>query len=528
MEAAVSAGYVQGNLYGYFEPDRTITLKEGVTMAVRLLGYSDADFSGAWPTGQMALYRNLDLDEGISIGPDGAMTRQDAMNLFYNLLTAPTKTGQTYLTTLGHALTATGEIDRVSLVNSVMSGPVVMAGDWQSKMNLDPAAANIYRNGTLTNLAALQPNDVLYWSKSMRTIWAYSNKVTGVYQAVTPSASSPSAVTVAGNTYTIETSDAKYALSNLGPYQTGDTVTLLLGRDGGVAAVASSAQVSGTLYGVVSGTADSSYTDQNGNRYTAKTVSLTATDGSSYAYPVSTSASWKAGDLVQVTLSDGEAKVSRLSASSLSGKVNAAGTKLGNNALADDVEILDMNGKGEACKVSPSRLAGVNLSSSAVKYVRKNAAGEIDRLILNDVTGDLYTYGVLTEVNEATIPDGGLGTMMGIYQYDISGTPYVYQYQGGHFNAAEGPACIKGNPRSPSSIRNLTSVSLSSLDALSATTKNNQTFPLSASVAVYEVRNGSYYLSSLERVRTGYTLTGYYDKTAEGGGRIRVILAREQ
>ena len=528
VEAAVSAGYVQGNLYGYFEPDRTITLKEGVTMAVRLLGYSDADFSGAWPAGQMALYRNLDLDEGISIGPDGAMTRQDAMYLFYNLLTAPTKTGQTYLTPLGHALTATGEIDRVSLVNSVMSGPVVMAGDWQSKMNLDPAAANIYRNGTLTNLAALQPNDVLYWSKSMRTIWAYSNKVTGVYQAVTPSASSPSAVTVAGNTYTIETSDAKYALSNLGPYQTGDTVTLLLGRDGGVAAVASSAQVSGTLYGVVSGTADSSYTDQNGNRYTAKTVSLTATDGSSYAYPVSTSASWKAGDLVQVTLSDGEAKVSRLSASSLSGKVNAAGTKLGNNALADDVEILDMNGKGEACKVSPSRLAGVNLSSSAVKYARKNAAGEIDRLILNDVTGDLYTYGVLTEVNEATIPDGGLGTMMGIYQYDISGTPYVYQYQGGHFNAAEGPACIKGNPRSPSSIRNLTSVSLSSLDALSATTKNNQTFPLSASVAVYEVRNGSYYLSSLERVRTGYTLTGYYDKTAEGGGRIRVILAREQ
>ena len=170
----------------------------------------------------------------------------------------------------------------------------------------------------------------------------------------------------------------------------------------------------------------------------------------------------------------------------------------------------------------------MNLSSSAVKYARKNAAGELDRLILNDVTGDLYTYGVLTEVNEATIPDGGLGTMMGVYQYDVGGVPYVYQYQGGHFNAAEGPACIKGNPRSPSSIRNLTSVSLSSLDALSATTKNNQTFPLSASVAVYEVRNGSYYLSSLERVRTGYTLTGYYDKTAEGGGRIRVILAREQ
>ena len=42
-----------------------------------------------------------------------------------------------------------------------MSGPVVMAGDWQSKMNLDPAAANIYRNGTLTNLAALDRKSVV-------------------------------------------------------------------------------------------------------------------------------------------------------------------------------------------------------------------------------------------------------------------------------------------------------------------------------------------------------------------------------
>ena len=53
-------------------------------------GYSDADFSGAWPSGQMTLYRNLDLDEGIAIGPDDNMTRQDAMRLFYNLLTTPT------------------------------------------------------------------------------------------------------------------------------------------------------------------------------------------------------------------------------------------------------------------------------------------------------------------------------------------------------------------------------------------------------------------------------------------------------
>ena len=527
VEAAVAAGYVRGNLYGYFEPDRTITLKEGVTMAVRLLGYTDSDFSGAWPAGQMTLYRNLNLDEGIAIGPDGAMTRQDAMYLFYNLLTAETKTGQVYLMTLGHALTASGEIDRVSLINSVMSGPVVMTGSWQSKINFDLSTANLYRNGNAVSLASLQPDDVIYWSKSMRTLWAYSNKVTGLYQAVTPSASNPSTVTVAGKTYAIETADAAYALSNLGQYKTGDTVTLLLGRNGGVAAVAASSAVNGTLYGVVSAVMDAGYTDENGNSYTAKTVAFTATDGNTYSYPVAANASFKAGNLVQVTLSgSGSAQVSRLSQTSVSGKVNASATKLGNTPLADDLEILDANADGQAVRLYPSRLAGMQLDSDDVKYCRRNASGEIDILILNDATGDIYSYGVLTTVNETDIPAAGI--LMGYYVYDVGGTSYPYQLNSGVLNLSVGPVKIQGSPMAPSKISKLDGVKLTSVDALTAVTGSNESFPVSDGVAVYELENGTYRLSSLERVRAGYSLMGYYDKAVSDGGRIRVIVARPQ
>ena len=46
-------------------------------------------------------------------------------------------------------------------------------------------------------------------------------------------------------------------------------------------------------------------------------------------------------------------------------------------------------------------------------------------------------------------------------------------------------------------------------------------------MVVYEVKNGSYYYSSLGAVLGGsYTLTAYYDRTDSEGGRIRVILAR--
>jgi hypothetical protein len=456
------------------------------------------------------------------------MTRQDAMYLLYNLLTAKTKTGYVYLTTLGHSLTAAGEIDRVALINSAMKGPVVVTSGWQSQVGFDLSTATVYRGGKLSSLSALQTNDVLYWSKSMHTLWAYSNKVTGLYQAVSPSASSPSAVTVAGKTYAIETSDAAYALSNLGSYKTGDTVTLLLGRDGGVAAVAESGTVTGTVYGVVSAVADSAYTDGNGNSYTAKTVTLTATDGNTYSYPVEANSSLKAGNLVQVTSSGSDTQVKRLSQASISGKINSSATKLGNTALSEDVEILDMNSDGLAVKVSASRMANVSLSGDDVKFYRKNAAGEVDTLILNDVTGDLYSYGVITSSNETDVSYESQSVLAGDYNYDVGGVTYSHRVSGSVLNLSVGPVQIQGSLYAPSKFKKLTAVKLTAVDALTAATQDNGAFPVWSGVAVYELENGTYRLSSLERVRTGYALTGYYDKAVSAGGCIRVIVARAQ
>lgn len=530
VEAAVAAGYVNGYLDGTFHPDEEITLAMGVTMAVRLLGYSDSDFSGAWPAGQMTLYHSLDLDEGISAAQNSPMTRQDAMYLFYNLLTAKTKQGQTYLNVLKPTLpllNSAGEIDRVALINSAMEGPVVMASGWQSKVNFDVSTATVYRSGNPSSLSALQPNDVIYWSKSMRTLWAYSNKVTGLYQAVSPSASSPQAVTVAGKTYAIETTSAAYDLSNLGRFKTGDTVTLLLGRDGGVAAVTPASSAASNLVGVVTGVEDSPYTDQSGNGYTAKTVRFTATDGVSYSYPVDAKSSLKAGNLVQVTLtSGGEAQITRLTQSSVLGKVSADAAKIGSTPISDDVEILDVNGDGASVKLYPSRLAGLKLDSGDVKYARKNAAGEIDRLILDDVTGDLYSYGVLTKVQESGMIS--MGVVTGTYVYDVAGTSYTYTNPTGVFNLTTGPVKIQGSLYAPEKIFKLDSAKLSSVDALTAVTQEGQSIPVSDAVAVYELENNTYRLSSLERVRAGYALTGFYDKPTAEGGRIRVIVARPQ
>ena len=522
VEAAVAAGLVNGFLDGTFRPDQTITLAEGVTMAVRLLGYQDLDFSGTWPSGQMSLFHSLDLDDGIRDVPNAPMTRRDAMCLFYNLLTADTKDGRPYLAVLGKPMTPTGDIDRVALINEAMDGPVVLAPGWTDKLGFDlNGAVTVYRAGKPSTVSALQSNDVLYYSRSMRTIWAYTSKVSGQLQAVAPNAAAPTSVTVAGRTYPIETADAAYALSNLGGHTIGDNVTLLLGRTGGVAALADAAQLNSVVYGVISEVTETTFTDKDGNSYVSDSVVVSATDGNSYTYPVDAGHHKYAGQLVQVTTSGDQVSVSSLRQSSVSGKVNADATQIGRTPLAANVDILDVNRSGASVKISPSRLATMELEQDDVKFCHKDLEGKIDILILNDFTGDLYTYGILVSAEEV----GSGFAIHGTYEFDVNGQTYTYNMMNGHLNKPLGPVKIEGSPSRPSQVWTMDGVKLTALDPFTATTEDHETVTVSPGVVVYERSNGVYKLSSLERVRTGYRLTGYYDKDLSKGGSIRIVVA---
>lgn len=523
IQVAKEKGAVQGNTHGLFEPDRNITLVEGATMALRLLGYQDSDFSGAWGSGQMAMYRTLKLDRNISATQTEAMTRQDSLWLFYNLLTAANKSGQTYLTTLGYGLTAAGEIDRLALINSAMDGPVVAEVGWQSLVPFNVNGATVYRSGSASTLSAIQNTDVIYWSKSMRTLWAYTGKATGAIQTLSPNATAPTAVTLGGQTYALETATAAYDLSDLGAFRTGDMVTILLGRSGGVAAVRKPGQNAGMVYGIVTGTGTGTYMDADGKSYTAGNVTVTATDGGTYTYQwENKDKKLEAGDMVQVALSSSGAEIKKLSKAALTGKVSDAGDKLGSYVLADDVEILDTYGDLTAGRVYASRLAGVTMKDNMVRYYTLNTQGEVDRLILDDVTGDLHQYGVLTDVTEVS-----MGTiLMASYVYDVGGVIVPYTTEKHIWNLKEAPCQIKYDGQTLDRIFNLTELKLTSVAGNKATA-GNRDYTLSDNVAVYELRDKTYYLTELSRVTGGsYTLTGWYDKAETDGGRVRVIIAK--
>ena len=85
---------------------------------------------------------------------------------------------------------------------------------------------------------------------------------------------------------------------------------------------------------------------------------------------------------------------------------------------------------------------------------------------------------------------------------------------------------IKGDLSNPEKIYNLTKVSADRISG-NQLIASNRSYTMADNVVIYEYRNGSYYLSSAERVQEkGLTLTGWYDKAESSGGRIRLVVAK--
>lgn len=387
---------------------------------------------------------------------------------------------------------------------------------WQSSLGFTPG--KVYRNGSNAVLTNIQEYDVVYWNRSMNTVWAYGKKTTGTIQAIAPSGAEPSSVTVAGRTYQIETSSAAYALSDLGQYHLGDAVTLLLGRSGGVAAVAGVSVGAGNQVGVVVNVENTSYPDGSGGSYTAQTVTLLATDGQTYQYQ--SQGSYRKGSVVRVAAGQGDGVSLRgLGSASLSGQVSKDGAKLDKYSFAQGAEILDVS-ESRGAVIHPGRLAGLKLDSGKVRYYSLNPQGEIDMLILNDVTGDAYQYGVLTRFEE----QGEGMSRYYTYEYDVGGVKYALPGSTTRFRLNGVGLRVLGDPADPDRLQSLTATKAGQIVG-NQLIAGNQAYTLSDDVLVYEQRSGQYYLSSLARAENG-DVTGWYDKAESEGGRVRVIIVK--
>lgn len=522
VRIAIEQGWMTGYVDGSFRPDQAITLEEGCSALLKVLGYDPPALKGAYPAAQLAKAGSVGLLDGVSAKRGSRLTGQDCADLFYNLLTVKTAAGTVYGTTLGYTVT-NGQVDYSALVSADTKGPYVAES---SSLSLPFTPSAVYYNGAASSLSAVQQYDVYYYNANMSAVWVYHDRATGTLTGLSPSKAAPTAAAVAGVSYQIGTSEAAWQLSSQGSFQEGDMVTLLLGMNGEAVRAVDPVENEAIYYGSVVSSTKAASTSSTASSATASaqvTTRVACADGVVRTFYHSGNA-LSAGKLVTVSTTQSGTNVRSLSTKRLEGTVSKDGTGLGGRKFAAGAQILDTDENGGYARVYLSRLAGTRLSGDDVRYYTLNAAGEIDRMVLYEVTGDTQPYvyvsgiednssGMNISVSYTYIQDGQVQNISSRAKYAIKSGGVMLVYEKGGLK----------------SMRQLVSVNLDSLSSLGAMGGGKE-YKIAENVQVL-LRDGTgsqgYYLTGLSQINgEDYKLTGWYDNLGySAGGRIRIIVA---
>lgn len=518
VKVVVEQGYMVGQVDGKFSPNRDVLLEEAVTAVLCLLGYDSKTLSGTYPHAQLSKYYELDLDDYMTAQAGQTLTREDCMYLFFNLLNTKTTDGSLYANKLGYASTTYEEIDTIALTRSFTQGPYIVGKN--ALPTVLSAVDTIYRNDKSTSSTALENYDICYYNSKLNTVWVYDQKVTGRLTYI-DDYYSPTMITVAGKDYSLESTTVKYKFMAGGDFVEGDVVTLLLGQYDLVSDVVTAAVTDSAMVGLVLGQGVVQVPEGSQDSSLSRYVSVVTTEGE--VLEVDSNGLYYPGRLVEISYAGGVQSVKGVGDQNLEGTVNSTATKIGNYTLAEDVSIIEITGSQYAT-IYPMRLAGYTLKDEDVRYYSTNSQGEIDQIMLEDVTGDAAQYVYISATN--TTESGFFNIVR--YSYYFNGQYSSYTSETRTLNGKKGAAYFEYDDFGVlSKIVNLESMELTSVNVLQGTSAG-KILEMADDIQVYETFRNAYQQVSLTDVDDldRYTLTAYYDQGIfSAGNKIRMIVA---
>lgn len=433
--------------------------------------------------------------------------------------------------TVGDSLTvyrdANGTPDYATVSTDDLVGPItVQNANWLTATGLKNP--EIMKNGARVTATDIAPNDIIYYSTALNRVFAYRKQVTGVYEKALPNQDQPTSVVVSGTTYAIEGASALDQLAS-GGIAIGSSVTLLLGKSGGIADVITP---QGSVVGYLTQTGTKSYeTDASLGTYTGYYATVIAPDGESYTYITDRDYKNSKNRVVQVTFDGaGVAKITTARPSvTVSGAVDADNNKIGNKSVAPDVKILDVSTTDVDetalwTSVYLKRLDGMTLSASSVLYAQTNDQGQISLLILKDATGDMFDYVLITKAEE-TVSDTRVS---GQYTYLKEGTSHTAMTNGTTFGIkTRTGAKMVSSPAGVQKLSALTRIS-EGITQITPTTliANGTEYRVSDRVQVYtrDANYGYNLIPITDLTLEGNRISAYHDGLPKQGGQVRIII----
>ena len=401
----------------------------------------------------------------------------------------------------------------------------------------------IFKNGIPADLTDLRQYDVGTYDAGSNTLFVSDLKLTGLYENAYPNSNAPSTVTVMGAEFSVLPS----AIPDLAQFKVGDRMTLLLTTTGQVAGAVSTDVAKSNAVGVAKVTAGGEGSDG--------TAEITLLDGLITLKGSTTGSEKLNGYLVTVSSGRrGYLTLSRVNGKGASGILNLTTGRVGTKALSEGARFFEQVGNGELVEIERSDITVDTVPANKITYVGYDWAGRVDKLVLDDVTGDRYDYGMIyyrpagpQDVEDA-VPDPDTGKVPQTYQNGeirVTNGSGQQSYVVGSVEGAKSGRYggIAGSLDTLNGKHRLAGyVPLTSADGIRRSqidtstmvlTTNEMVLPISSQVQIYSEATGGWYTVSkdasakdnLERALAfSNDMTVYYDRTPGEGGKVRIIV----
>ncbi len=381
----------------------------------------------------------------------------------------------------------------------------------------------IYKNGSQATSSDIRQYDVATYDPTTRSLMVSDLRLSGVYEEATPNLTAPTKIKLLGAEFPVLES----AWDTLRNFQVGSAMTLLFTSDGMVAGAVSPSECRANAVGIAS---------ISGSTATVKLLDsvLPELKGTYIGSNVGN----LDGQLVSVTYSGrgGNLSLVRLTSSSLPGALDVSRKTLGSTPLSNTVHIYDRVGKGPVVEVALADIPFLSVPADDITYARTNYAGKVDLIVLNDITGTAYQYGIVsTSLSEEKDENGNPSSQSYNITFSnpknsITVTSGVSTDFGSQFVGWVSASSSDGTKQTLVRTIGLiptTSFSRQNIDLESNSVKAGiLTLPLSSDLLCYNSRSGSWVASLNDFLASSNTFVAYYDRNPNEGGKVRILVSR--
>ena len=243
----------------------------------------------------------------------------------------------------------------------------------------------ILKNQQTISLSQIQPYDVVTYDSMSNTLLVSDLRLTCKYQNPSPSPKAPTSITLLGHTFPVLES----AWDFTDQVSAGQTVSLLLTVDGAVAGILpANAQTRSTALGMVTSETTAEMFLPNGGTLELKG----ANSKMKYVNQLCTLASTDAEVI----------SASRFSGDRATGDFDPAAMRVGDLVVAPSVRVFEQFKEGAQVSVTLSSLDFGVIPKNQIRAIHKNSSGVVDVIVMNNVTGDAYMYGMMVAKVETT------------------------------------------------------------------------------------------------------------------------------